>query len=110
MRKTISGMLTVALCAFAFDAAAHFVSTDPVKADPNTGGNFNRYSYANNNPYKFTDPDGRIAYLVNKTVYIPIYFTGSGATQKTIDGVQIIAVARLHEALTEAMQLSDELT
>lgn len=30
--------------------------------------------------------------------------------KKTIDGVQIIAVARLHEALTEAMQLSDELT
>ena len=31
------------------------------------------------------------------------------APQKTIDGVQIIAVARLPEALTEAMQLSDEL-
>lgn len=29
--------------------------------------------------------------------------------QKSVDGVQIIAVARLHEALTEAMQLSDEL-
>ena len=23
------------------------------------GGNFNRYWYANNNPYRFTDPDGR---------------------------------------------------
>ncbi|MEG0344350.1 MAG: hypothetical protein RR633_19360, partial [Acinetobacter sp.] len=28
--------------------------------------------------------------------------------QKPIAGVQIISVARLHEALTEAMQLSDE--
>lgn len=28
-------------------------------ADGNTGGNFNRYWYANNNPYKFIDPDGR---------------------------------------------------
>jgi DNA repair protein RadA/Sms len=32
------------------------------------------------------------------------------APQKAISGVQVIAVARLHEALTEAMQLSDELT
>ena len=29
---------------------------------------------------------------------------------KAIPGVQVIAVARLYEALTEAMQLSDELT
>lgn len=32
---------------------------DPVAPDPNTGANFNRYAYANNNPYRFTDPDGR---------------------------------------------------
>lgn len=25
----------------------------------NTGGGFNRYAYANNNPYKYVDPDGR---------------------------------------------------
>lgn len=36
-------------------------SNDPVAANPNTGANFNRYSYAANNPYKFTDPDGRTA-------------------------------------------------
>jgi len=37
-----------------------FLSVDPVTADSVTGANFNRYWYANNNPYKFTDPDGRI--------------------------------------------------
>ncbi len=42
-------------------ATARFVSVDPVQANPNTGQNFNRYHYANNNPYKFTDPDGREA-------------------------------------------------
>ena len=36
-----------------------FLSIDPVEADANTGTNFNRYWYANNNPYRFTDPDGR---------------------------------------------------
>jgi len=36
-----------------------FLSVDPVAADANTGGNFNRYWYANNNPYTNFDPDGR---------------------------------------------------
>ena len=39
-----------------------FLSNDPVQAHPNTGASFNRYWYANNNPYKFTDPDGRQSY------------------------------------------------
>ncbi|MGY0799869.1 RHS repeat domain-containing protein [Lysobacter sp. A286] len=37
-----------------------FLSVDPVSADTVTGWNFNRYNYAANNPYKFTDPDGRV--------------------------------------------------
>ncbi|TKR30347.1 RHS repeat-associated core domain-containing protein [Luteimonas gilva] len=38
-----------------------FLSMDPETANANTGGNFNRYWYANNNPYRFIDPDGRAA-------------------------------------------------
>jgi hypothetical protein len=30
-----------------------------VTTDANTGGSFNRYAYASNNPYKYVDPDGR---------------------------------------------------
>lgn len=36
-----------------------FVSADPVDVDAATGGNFNRYWYAKDNPYRYTDPDGR---------------------------------------------------
>ncbi len=39
--------------------AGRFLSTDPVLTDGNTGSSFNRYVYANNNPYKYIDRDGR---------------------------------------------------
>ncbi len=36
-----------------------FLSSDPVPTSPSNGTNFNRYWYAADNPYRFTDPDGR---------------------------------------------------
>ncbi|MDI9274313.1 RHS repeat-associated core domain-containing protein [Stenotrophomonas sp. PFBMAA-4] len=38
-----------------------FLSVDPVTAYEHPLGQFNRYRYANGNPYRFTDPDGRDA-------------------------------------------------
>ena len=35
-----------------------FTGIDPVGVDENNPHSFNRYTYANNNPYKYTDPDG----------------------------------------------------
>ena len=40
-------------------AIGRFLSVDPVTANSNPVGAFNRYWYANNNLYRFTDPDGR---------------------------------------------------
>ncbi len=36
-----------------------FLSVDPVTVDVTSGENFSRFKYAANNPYRFTDPDGR---------------------------------------------------
>lgn len=47
-------------------AVGRFLSVDPVSTNPSTGAGFNRYWYADNNPYKFIDPDGRDSFLVSR--------------------------------------------
>jgi RHS repeat-associated protein len=37
-----------------------FMAVDPVGVMPDNVHSFNRYAYANNNPYKYIDPDGRL--------------------------------------------------
>ncbi|MCL1633814.1 hypothetical protein M2650_04035 [Luteimonas sp. SX5] len=66
-----------------------FLSVDPVTAT-SVGGNFNRYWYANNNPYRFTDPDGRESACFSTGV-------GCGLTPITaeIERKQAVAMAGL---------------
>jgi RHS repeat-associated protein len=45
-------------------ALGRFLGVDPMAVDTTNAFNFNRYAYANNSPYKFTDPDGRIAWAM----------------------------------------------
>ncbi|MCR5548565.1 MAG: FG-GAP-like repeat-containing protein [Bacteroidales bacterium] len=45
-------------------ALCRFLSPDPLIQDPLSTQNFNRYSYCLNNPLKYTDPTGEIAWFV----------------------------------------------
>jgi RHS repeat-associated protein len=63
--------------------AGRFLSQDPVTTDAATGGAFNRYAYAQNNPYRYTDPDGREPGDAAKQTYASegwtTIFQGSGS-------------------------------
>lgn len=66
-----------------------FLSVDPVTAYEQPVGQFNRYRYANSNPYSFVDPDGRTAIVTRMkdgsvTISFPVKFSGAGATPENI--------------------------
>ncbi|MCX7514078.1 RHS repeat domain-containing protein [Frateuria hangzhouensis] len=42
-----------------YDPIGHMLSVDPIRLAPGNIFKFNRYAYANNNPNRFIDPDGR---------------------------------------------------
>jgi len=63
-----------------------FLSGDPAPVDAKMGANFNRYWYANNNPYKFTDPDGRLVFLA-----IPIVVGAEACAASVVCGAAAIA-------------------
>jgi RHS repeat-associated protein len=56
--------------------AGRFLSVDPVQTD-DKGGNFNRYWYADDNPYKYIDPDGRTCTKVGKSYSCQIDYVAS---------------------------------
>lgn len=90
-RLAIAGAIALAL--ITGHANARWVSVDPVQANPNNGNNFNRYWYANNNPYKFTDPDGRVAVITHRrdgsvSIQVPMKFTGPEATPENISSIR----------------------
>ncbi len=73
--------------------AGRFLSTDPVLTDANTGGGFNRYVYANLNPYRHIDPDGRDAmdWVHGTLTALSFCPSACGSAFSAIDGVAYAA-------------------
>ncbi|WP_309684584.1 hypothetical protein [Stenotrophomonas sp. SORGH_AS_0321] len=78
---------------------------------------FNRYRYGNGNPYRFKDPDGRVA-IVSRAkdgtanVQIPAKFTGSGATPQNIAAFKdhVAAMSGTYEVNGSQTQVKFEVT
>ena len=74
-----------------------FTGIDPVKYQEDNIHSFNRYAYANNNPYKFVDPDGRAAFLYPIVVFILKEAGGEVLEQTT--GAQLPTVKNIGQAV-----------
>jgi len=91
-------------------AIGRFLSVDPVSTDPKTGASFNRYSYANNNPYRFIDPDGRNSTCTANAQAAAMCAspeTAAGTGEAAKEGATIIGMFRRLAALNEAVQSAD---
>jgi RHS repeat-associated protein len=78
-----------------------FLSVDPVAAYTDKGILFNRYWYANGNPYRFTDPDGRLSYETElRGQKLPVHIDDSlpMKEQKQLQAKVDAGIAKLNDA------------
>ncbi|MBS0433473.1 MAG: RHS repeat-associated core domain-containing protein [Proteobacteria bacterium] len=78
--------------------AARFLSIDPQEADPSDLHSLNRYAYANNNPYRYVDPDGHtpvdLAFFAIDAVKLGVaIYSGAGVGAAAFDlGMSAVGV------------------
>jgi RHS repeat-associated protein len=83
------------------------LSVDPVGVDGAAAKNFNRYSYADNNPYKYIDPDGRSVTCTQSACYIDSHSVVEAFVDHAI--VDVIYIRRvISNARTNNQQHSQE--
>lgn len=89
---------------------ARFISVDPKPADPENVHGINRYAYANNNPYRFVDPDGHspidVAFLAYDLGKLGVaLYTGVGVNGALVDvATSVVGVASPIPGTGQAMK------
>ena len=91
-----SGGLVYAQARYYEPIAGRFLSPDPVGVDLRSGQNYDRYGYAHDNPYRFTDPDGRNPLLklgVDFGIELGIQYLSTGEVDLTAAALDTLAGA-----------------
>jgi RHS repeat-associated protein len=76
-----------------------FMGTDPKGVEPDNLHSFNRYAYANNNPYRYVDPDGHtpidVAFFIYDLGKLGVAaYTGVGVGAAAVDvALSVVGVA-----------------
>jgi len=84
-----------------------FMGVDPKAFDESNIHSFNRYTYANNNPYKYTDPDGRVVQsvvIVGTAVVVvggAVYIGSSSDNRKRMEQSFQAGMRSLHNIFSE---------
>ncbi len=73
-----------------------FMGVDPVGFRPSNTTLFNKYAYANNNPYKFKDPNGRLAFAI-PAIVAAFEFLAAQFTTVTVVATTVTAVAAVNK-------------
>lgn len=72
-----------------------FYSDDPAAFNNSNTLSFNRYIYANNNPYKYKDPDGKIPILIPVAIFIAKEVAAEIASNATGGATDFLSLRRM---------------
>jgi RHS repeat-associated protein len=85
-----------------------FLSTDPNAFNASSPFSFNRYAYANDNPYRYRDPDGKVGIDIVFVLYDIYEIAAEGATATNVIalGLDVASTAGVGFGLGEAYRVA----